>query len=162
MEPSSVNRRKRGRPRAFSERELSDAEGRSALSHRHLQNRAYAQQAQRRLTGLWWWEDLSKGRSIPQCVLSELGRIEDSAKFQEAAWWYVFSARDLAAKTAAAKIKQMRTGKTPQEGPVTLYERLMKVIEDFRSLYPDVSLQYVEGQVKLALDTARRFQRHRF
>ena len=156
MEPSSVNRRKRGRPITFSEQELSDAEGRSALSHRHLQNRAYAQQAQRRLTELWWWEDLSKGRSIPQCVLSELGRIEESAKFQEAALWYVSSARDLAAKTAAAKIKQMRTGKTPQEGPVTLYNHLMKTIEDFKIRYPDASLQYVEGQIKLALDTLRR------
>ncbi len=162
MEPSSVNRGKRGRPRAFSEQELSDAEGRSVLSHRHRQNRACAQQAQRRLTGLWWWEDLSKGRSIPQCVLSELGRIEDSARFQEAAWWYVSSARDLAAKTAAAKIKQMRTGKTLQEGPVTLYERLMKTIRDFRISYPDASLLYVEGQVKLALDTVKRSQRHRF
>jgi hypothetical protein len=162
MEPSSVNRPKRGRPKAFSERELSDAGGRSALSHRHLQNRAYAQQAQRRLAGLWWWEDPSKGRSIPQCVLSELGRIEDSAKFQEAAWWYVSSAQGLAAKTAAAKIKQIRTGKTPQEGPVTLYEGLMNVIEDFRSLYPDASLLYVEGQVKLVLDTVRRFQSHSF
>jgi hypothetical protein len=156
MEPPSENRQ-RGRPRAFSERELSDAGGRSALSLRHLQNRAYAQQAQHRLTGLWWWEDISKGRPpIPQCVLTELGRIEDSAKFQEAAWWYAFSARGLAAKTAAAKIKQMRTGKTPQEGPVTLYMDLMKVIEDFRLRYPYTSLQYVEGQVKLALDTVRR------
>ena len=162
MEASSVNRRKRGRPRTFPERELSDAEGRSALSRRHLQNRAYAQQAKRRLRGLWWWEDLSKGRPIPQCVLTELGRIEDSTKFQEAAWWYVFSARRLAAKSAATKIKQMRTGKTPQEGPVTLYEHLMKAIEDFQTLYPEASLLYVEGQVKLALDTVRRFQRHRF
>jgi hypothetical protein len=161
MEPSSVNRRKRGRPKAFSERELSDAEGRSALSRRHLQNRAYAQRAQRRLTGLWW-NDMFKGRPIPQCVLTELGRIEESAKFREAAWWYVSSARDLAGKTAAAKLRQMRTGKAPQEGPVTLYERLMNVIEDFRSLYPDASVLYVEGQVKLALDTVRRFQRHRF
>ena len=141
---------------------MSDAEGRSTLSHRQLQNRAYAQQAQRRLTELWWWEDLSKGRSIPQCVLGEFGRIEDSATFQEAAWWYLSSARGLAAKTAAAKIKQMRTGKTPQEGPVTLYEHLMKVIEDFQSLYPDSSLLYVEGQVKLALETLDRIQRHRF
>jgi hypothetical protein len=162
MEPSSVNRPKRGRPKAFSERELSDAGGRSALSHRHLQNRAYAQQARRRLAGLWWWEDLYKVRSIPQCVLGELGRIEDSAKFREAAWWYVSSARGLAAKTAAAKIKQMRTGKTLQEGPATLYERLMKTIKDFRISYPDASLLYVEGQVKLALDTVRRFQRHRY
>jgi hypothetical protein len=162
MEPSSVNRPKRGRPKAFSERELSDAGGRSALSHRHLQNRAYAQQAQRRLMEVWWWEDLSKGLSIPQCVLGELGRIEDSAKFREAAWWYVSSARGLAAKTAAAKIKQMRTGKTLQEGPATLYERLMKTIKDFRISYPDASLLYVEGQVKLALDTVRRFQRHRY
>jgi hypothetical protein len=162
MEPSSVSRRKRGRPKVFSERELSDAGGRSALSHRHLQNRAYAQRARQRLAGLWWWEVLSKGRSIPQGVLIELGRIEDSAKFQEAAWWYLSSARGLAAKTAAAKIKQMRTGKTPQEGPATLYEHLMKVIKDFRISYPDASLLYVEGQIKLALDTVRRFQRHRF
>jgi hypothetical protein len=163
MEPPSENRHRRGRPRTFSERELSTAERRSALSLRHLQNRAYAQQAQRRLTELWWWEALSKkGRPIPQCVLTELGRIEDSAKFQEAAWWYVSSARGLAAKTAAAKIKQMRMGKTPQEGPVTLYEHLMNVIEDFQSLYPDASLLYVERQVKLALDTVRRFERHRF
>ena len=82
--------------------------------------------------------------------------------FKDAASWYVSSAQDLVAKTAAAKIKQMRTGKTPQEGPVTLYEHLMKVIEDFQSLYPEASLLYVEGQVKLALDTVRRFQRHRF
>jgi hypothetical protein len=161
MEPSSVSRRKRGRPRAFSERELSDAEGRSALSHRHLQNRAYAQRARQRLAGLWWWEALSKGRPIAQCVLAELGRIEDSAKFREAAW-YASSTRGLAAKTAAAKIKQMRTGKTPQEGPATLYEHLMKDIKDFRISYPDASLLYVEGQVKLALDTVRSFQRHRF
>jgi len=155
MEPSSENRQ-RGRPRVFSERELSEAEGRDPLSHRHLRNRAHAQQTQRRLTGLWWWEDLFKRRSIPQRVLTELGRIEDSAKFQEAAWWYAFSARGLAAKTATARIKQMRTGKTPQEGPVTLYNHLMKTIDDFKIRYPDASLQYVEGQIKLALNTVRR------
>jgi hypothetical protein len=156
MEPSSENRRKRGRPTAFSERELRDAEGRSSLSHRHLQNRAYAQQAQRRLAKVWWWAEVSKGRSISQVVLAELGRIEDGGKFQEAAWWYVFYSRGLTAKQAAAKIKRMRTGKVPLEGPVTLFEHLMKVIEDFWLLYPDASLQYVERQIKLALDTVRR------
>jgi len=161
MEPSSGNRRRTGRPRVFSERELSDAEGRTILSHRHRQNRAYAQRAHRRLAELWWWEDLSKGQPIPQCVLAELGRIEDSAKFREAAWWYGSSARRLMAKQAASKIKEMRTGRTPQEGPVTLYKHLMKVIEDFRISHPDASLIYEEGQVKLALDTVRRFRQYR-
>lgn len=161
MDPSSENRRRRGRPRAFSERELSDVEGRTALSHRHRQNRAYAQHAQRRLAELWWWEGLSEGLSVRQCVLAELGRIQDPAEFREAAWWYVFYARRLTAKQAAVKIKQIRMDNTPQEGPVTLYKYLMKSIKDFRILHPDASLLYVEGQVKLALDTVRRFQQHR-
>ncbi len=160
MEPSSENRR-RGRPRAFSERELSDAEQRGALSERHRQNRAYSEWARRRLGDLWWWHSLSGGRSVPQCVLAELGRIKDDATFTEAAWWYCFSARDLKAKQVAAKIKEMRTGKAPQEGPMTLYKRLMKEINDFRVSHPDASLLYVEGQVRHALDTVRRFQRCR-
>jgi hypothetical protein len=157
MEPSSENRRKRGRPTAFSERVLRDAEGRSALSKRQLQNRAYAQQAQRRLAELWWAE-LSKGRSISQVVLAELGRIEDDGKFREAAWWFIFYAQGLTAKQAANQIRQMRTGKVSQEGPVTLYNHLMKTIEAFKIRYPEASLQYVERQIKLALlDTVRRF-----
>lgn len=158
MAAASENRR-RGRPRAFSQQELSDVEGRSSLSERQRQNRAYAERARRRLGELWWWDSLSGGRSVPQCVLTELGRIEDDATFTEAAWWYVFFARNLKAKQVSAEIKRMRTGKTPQVGPATLYKRLMKEINDFRISYPDTTLLYVEGQVRLALDTVRRFRR---
>ena len=42
----------------FSAEELKNVEGRSALSYRHLQNRAYAQRARRRLAELLWWEDM--------------------------------------------------------------------------------------------------------
>jgi hypothetical protein len=158
MEPSSESSRL-GRPRAFSEWELSDAEERSVVSHRHRQNRAYAQRARSRLAELWWWEELSEGQSTPQCVFTELGRIEDEAKFREAAWWYGFYARGLKAKQAASRIKEMRTGTTPQEGPATLYERLMKTVEDFQVVYPEASLSYVEEQVLLLLETVRYFQR---
>jgi hypothetical protein len=155
MEASSENRR-RGRPEAFSDKELSDAERRAALSRRQRQNRAYARRAGLRLADLWWWEELYEGPSVPQCVLAELGRIRDDAPFREAASWYAFSARDLTAKQAATKIKEMRTGTTPQEGPATLYERLVRTVEDFLVAYPGASLRYVEGQTELVLDTIRK------
>jgi hypothetical protein len=102
------------------------------------------------LAELWWWEELYKGPSVPQCVLAELGRIQNDAKFREAAWWYVSSAQALTAKHAAARIKEMRTGiTTPQEGPATLYERLLRTVEDFLVAYPGASLRYVEGQIEL-------------
>lgn len=57
-------------------------------------------------------EDLS----VPQCVLTELGRIQDEAQFREAASWYSLYVGGLTAKQAASKIREMRTGKTPEEG----------------------------------------------
>lgn len=155
---SSTENRPRGRPNAFSERELSDAAVRDTLSRRHRQNRAYAQRARQLLSELGWWEDLSEGLPVQQCVLTELGRIRDDETFGEAAWWYGFSGRGLTAKQAAAKIKEMRTGKTPEEGRAQLYLRLMDTIKDFRVSYPDASLRYVEGQVDLALKTIRYLQ----
>jgi DNA-binding PucR family transcriptional regulator len=101
----------------FSEEEL----GSSDLSPRQKQNRAYAERGRGRLCQFW-----GEVRDAPLCVLAELGRIQDDAKFREAAWWYDFYARDLTAKQAAARIKQMRLGTTPQEGPATLYKRLMR------------------------------------
>ncbi len=139
----------------FSEAELKDVGGRASLCRRHLQNRAYAQQARRRLAGLWWWEEVCGDPNVPQCVLAEFGRMEDDARFGEAVWWYWFSGRDLSAKQAAEALKRMRTGKTPEEGPGTLYGRLMKVVRDFRVTYPDASLRYQEGQVELVLRTIR-------
>jgi hypothetical protein len=109
----------------------------------------------------FWEEGWHKERYVPLCVLCELGRIEDDAEFWDAAWWYGFYARDLTAKQAAAKIRQMRTGNAPHEGPVTLYRQLMRAIEDFQILYPDASLLYVEGQVKHVLKTVRGFRQHR-
>ena len=158
MEASSESRR-RGRPNEFSEGELEDVGGRASLSRRHLQNRAYAKRARRRLAGLWWWGEVCGGPDIPQCVLSELGRIKDNAEFAEAAWWYWYSGRDPRAKQAAEKIRQIRTGKTPEEGPGTLYGRLMKAVGDFRVSYPDASLRYQEGQVELVLRTILRARR---
>jgi hypothetical protein len=160
MEPSSGNRR-RGRPRAFAEPELSEADGRSALSHRHRQNRAFARQARRRLAELWWREELPEDLFVPQCVLMELGRIRDNAKFGEAAWWYVFSAGGLAAKQAAVKIKQMRMGNVRQEGPMTLYKRLVKTVKDFQVDYPNASFHHVEGQLNLALQTISNLRQYR-
>ena len=101
---------------------------------------------------------MSGGRTVPQTVLTELGRIEDDPTFTEATWWLCTYARGLTAKQVAATIKQMRTGKALREGPATLYKRLMREIRDFRILYPDASLLYVEGEVRLALDTVRRFR----
>ncbi len=159
VEPSSKNR-SRGRPKAFSERELRDAEERATLSTRHRQNRVYAERARRRLADLGWWEELSEGLPVPLCVLTELGRIRDEARFRDAAWSYGFSAQRLTAKQAAETIKQMRTGITPEEGPGTLYVRLMRTVENFRIAYPDASIRYVEGQVELALQTVRHLRRY--
>jgi hypothetical protein len=158
MEPSSGNRR-RGRPNAFSEAELKDAGGRASLSPRHLQNRAHALRARRRLAGLRWWQEVCGDPDVPQCVLCELGRIEDDARFRDAVWWHWYSGRDLSAKQAAEALKRMRTGKTPEEGPVTLYRRLMRTVEDFRRTYPDASVRYQEGQVELVLQTVRLARR---
>jgi len=158
VEPSFENAR-RERPRAFSESELSDAEGRDALSHRQRQNRAYARRARLRLAELVWWEGLARGRPVPQCVLAELGRIEDGGKFAEAAWWYACSGRVLTAKQAAAKIKGMRRGRRRREDPTMLYKRLMRAVKDYRIAYPEVSLLSVEAQVRFALDTVRCFRR---
>jgi hypothetical protein len=102
---------------------------------------------------LWWWEELSEGSSVPQCVLTELGRMEDEAVFGEAVWWYWYSGRDLSAKQAAETLKRMRTGKTSEEGPITLYRRLMRTVEDFRRTYPGASVRYQEDQVELVLRT---------
>lgn len=143
----------------FTEAELEDAGGRASLSRRHLQNKVYAQRARLRLAGLWWWEEVCEGPYVPQCVLAELGRTEDGAAFGDAVWWYWWSGRDLSAKQAAEKIKRMRTGKIPEEGPGTLYGRLMKAVWDFRVAYPDASLRYQEGQVELVLRTIRSAQR---
>jgi hypothetical protein len=158
MEPSSGNRR-RGRPNAFSEAELKDAGGRASLSPRHLQNRAYALRARRRLAGLRWWEEVCGDPDVPQCVLCELGRIEDDARFRDAVWWHWYSGRDLSAKQAAEALKRMRTGKTPEEGPVTLYRRLMRTVGDFRMSYPGASVRYQEDQVELVLRTIRLARR---
>lgn len=158
MEPSSESRR-RGRPNAFPEEELTEVGGRASLSRRHLQNRAHAQRARRRLAGLWWWEEVCGRPVVPQCVLAELGRMEDEARFRDAVSWYWYSGLDLRAKQAAEKIKEMRTGKIPEEGPGTLYEPLMRAVRDFRVAYPDASLLYVEGQVELVLRTIRRARR---
>jgi hypothetical protein len=80
MEPSSKNRRIRGRPPSFSKEEL----GNSDLSPRQKQNRAYAERARPRMR-CYWDEGWHKERDVPLCVLSELGRIQDDAKFFEAA-----------------------------------------------------------------------------
>lgn len=128
--------------------------GSSDLCTRQKQNRAYAQQARIRLAELWWWEELS----VPRCVLTEVGRIQDDALFREAAWWYGFYARGLKAKQAAAKIKEMRLGKTPLAGPATLYIRMMRTVRDFRIAYPDASHWYVEQLVELALRAVRSAQ----
>jgi hypothetical protein len=72
-----------------------------------------------------------------------------------------FQRSELSAKQATIKIKQIRTGKTPQEGPATLYKHLMKTIKDVRISYPDATHLYMEGDVKLALDTIRCFQQQR-
>lgn len=143
----------------FSEAELKDVGGRASLSQRHLQNRAYAQRARQRLAGLWWWEEVCEGPDVPQCVLCEFGRTEDDARFRDAVWWYWCSGLDLSAKQAAEKIRQMRTGRIPEEGPGTLYGRLMRAIRDFRVTYPDASLRYQEGQVELVLRTIRQARR---
>ncbi len=143
----------------FSVEELNRVGGPAPLSRRHLQNRAYAQRARLRLAGLWWWEEVCGGPDVPQCVLAELGRTEDDAGFQDAVSWYWYSGLDLRAKQAAEKIKQMRTGKTPEEGPGTLYGRLMRAVGDFRVAYPDASLWYQEGQVELVLRTIRLARR---
>jgi hypothetical protein len=67
-----------------------------------------------------------------------------------------------AAEQAAAKIKEIRAGKKDsQEGPTTLYKRLMRTVEDFWVEYPDASLLHVEGLVKLALKTVSSFRQHR-
>jgi hypothetical protein len=159
MEPSSENSR-RGRPRAFSELELNEADERSILSPRHRQNRAYARRAHRRLLEQLWWKELSDDSPVPQCVLTELGRIKDEVGFGEAAWWYWYCGQNVSAKQAAAQIKVMRMGTTPQEGPTTLCERLLKTVNEFRVGYPDASLLYVEGQVELALEMVRRLRQH--
>lgn len=130
------------------------------MSRRHLQNRAYALRARRRLAGLWWWVEVCGGPDVPQCVLSELGRTEDGAGFGDAVWWYWFSGLNLSAKQAAEALKRMRTGKTTEEGPVTLYGRLMKAVGDFRVAYPDASLRYQEGQVELVLRTLRQMRNY--
>ena len=78
----------------------------------------------------------------------------------DAAWWYSSSAGSLRAKQAASKIKQMRTGKTPQEGLSTLYERLMKTVGDFRVDYPGASLRYVERELEFALEEVRYLRIH--
>ncbi len=158
MEPSSENSesRRRGRPRAFSQGELRDAEERPTLSTRHRQNRAYAERARRRLADLGGWEELSEGLPVPLCVLTELGRIRDEARFRDAAWSYGFYAERLTAKQAAERVKQMRLGMIPEEGPGTLYVPLMKVVRDFRVHYPNASLRYQEGQVELVLKTIRQ------
>lgn len=129
------------------------------MSRRHCQNRAYAHRARRRLANLWWWGELCEGSGVPQCVLAELGRIEDDARFRDAVWWHWYSGRNLSAKQAAEALKRMRTGKTPEEGPGTLYRRLMRTVEDFRRTYPDASLRYQEGQVELVLRTIRLARR---
>jgi hypothetical protein len=156
MEASSENAL-RGRPRVFSERELSDADERGALSHRQRQNRAYARRARLRLAELVWWEDLAKNLSVPQYVLAELGRIEDSGTFAEAAWWYTCSGRELTGKQVTAKIKEMRNGVRPREDPMLLYKRLMRTIKDYRISHPEASLLSVEGEIRLVLETVRRF-----
>jgi len=158
MEPSSESRR-RGRPNAFSEEELKEIGARASLSRRHLQNRAYAQRARLRLAGLWWWDEVCGDLNVPQCVLVEFGRTEDDARFGEAVCWYWYSGLDLSAKQAAEALKRMRTGKVPEEGPGTLYGRLMKAVGDFRVTYPDASLLYQEGQVELVLRTIRLARR---
>jgi len=155
MDPSSENGR-RGRPRAFSDGELVAAGERGPLSPRHLQDRAYARHAGRRLANLDWWENLIEDTRVPQCVLTELGRIQDDGRFGEAALWYAFSGGRLTAKQAAENIRRMRTGKVPEEGPGTLYVRLMRTVRDFRVAYPDASLRYQEGQVELVLRTIRQ------
>ena len=159
MEASSESRR-RGRPNAFSEEELTEAGGRASLSRRHLQNRAHAQRARRRLAGLWWWEEVCGGPYVPQCVLCELGRMNEDAALGDVAWWYWCSGLNLSAKQAAEKIRQMRTGKTPKEGSGTLYEPLMRAVRDFRVAYPDASLRYQEDQVELVLRTIRQMRNY--
>ncbi len=156
MEASSENGW-RGRPKAFSERELDDAKGDTFLSRRQLQNRALARRARLRLAGLWG--KAPEGMPVPQCVLAELGRIEDRAGFDRVAEWYREFGRDLSAKQAAAKIKDARIGRIPQEGPATLYERLVRTVEEFRVDYPDASPSYVEGQMELVLGTVRWLRR---
>lgn len=144
----------------FNEAELNDVGGRASLSRRHLQNRVYAQRARLRLVGLWWWEEVSEDLAVPQCVLVELGRMEDGAAFGEAASWYWYEGRDLRAKQAAEALKRMRTGKVPEEGPGMLYVRLMRTVRDFRVAYPEASLRYQEGQVELVLRTIRQVRNH--
>lgn len=126
------------------------------MSRRHLQNRAYALRASRCLAGLWWWKEVSEDLPVPQCVLAELGRMEDGAAFGEAVLWYWYEGGNLRAKQAAENIRRMRTGKVPEEGPGTLYVRLMRTVRDFRLAYPDASLRYQEGQVELVLRTIRQ------
>jgi hypothetical protein len=53
---------------------------------------------------------------VPQCVLAELGRMEDDAEFGEAVWWHWYSGRNLSAKQAAEALKRMRT-EDPRGGP---------------------------------------------
>ena len=103
---------------------------------------------------------MSGDSPVPQCVLTELGRIKDGVGFGEAAWWYWYCGRNLSAKQAAARIKAMRIGKSPQEGPTTLCERLLKTMSDFKVDYPDASLLYIEGQIRLALDTVDYLRQH--
>ena len=61
----------------------------------------------------------------------------------------------LTTKQAAAKIWQMRTGKSVlrrvQEGPSELYKRLIKTVQDFRVTHPDAPLSYVEEEIRRAL-----------
>ena len=131
------------------------------MSRRQLQNRAYARRARGRLAEIWAWDEPREDLPVPrQSVLAELGRIADDATFREAAWWYRFSARGLTAKQAAARIREMRTGRIPQVGPATLYYRLVRTVEDFRVAYPGASLRYLEGQTELALETVRYLRRH--
>ncbi len=156
MEFSSENGR-RGRSRVFLERDLDDIKRGISLSRRQLQNRAYARRAELLLAGMPG--KASEGMPVPQCVLAELGRIEDRDGFGRIAQWYREFGRNLSARQAAAKIKDARMSRIPQEGSTTLHECLIRTVEDFRVDYPDASPRYMEGQVELVLEAVRHPRR---